>query len=131
MLLIGFVICAYIDWKQKMLPDALIALLWGVCFFMPVGMHSWLVGLFALSVFVNSVPKQPFFGWGDLLLFPVWFVAIWGSGEIMMGMLFGGPAYLMRFVLAPERDKWFVDRIAVAPFFAITYFIALLFSLVR
>ena len=122
--LAGFAAAAWFDYTRRMLPDALTAVLWGVCFFLPAYLHGWLIGLFALSLLVNSLPKKPMFGWGDILLFPAWFGAIWNVGFVVPAALLGLCASVALVKLATGS----IERFPVALFFALSFIVALVIA---
>ena len=120
-LLSGILIIAitYFDTERKTIPDILTLGLWTIVFlYSPVVYHTLLVAIFlAFWVFVEVFSPlfnkdKPLFGWGDILLFPPFFVLC----EVMVGGNTAlGSLYASLFAVIPLFwSKWKGKGVPVA-----------------
>jgi len=118
----GLIIMAitYFDTERKTIPDILTLGLWIVVFLLAPSLwfHTVLVGVFICFWIITEVGSpilnkdKPLYGWGDILLFPPFFVLC----EVLMVVSTGyGLLYASLFAIIPLFwSKWKGEGVPVA-----------------
>lgn len=125
-LLLGFGVVAYYDWKHKEIPDLLTAVLWfGVCV-MPFPTINYYIAMFMFmfaflsNTIVFHITKKAYLGWGDILLLPIYAIAITGVGGLLAWII-GTMGMVLAFVISRIKKQ----PVALAPNLFIFYAMAI------